>query len=47
MTTGVVPEEPPVLGDGAWRTLLALLIESTEEQFGADWRAYLSRETDE
>ena len=41
MTVGVVPDEPPVLGDGAWRALLAILIESAEREVGPDWRERL------
>ncbi len=38
---GIVPDEPPVLGDGAWRALLAILIESAEREVGHDWRERL------
>jgi hypothetical protein len=39
--SGIVPHEPPVLGDGAWRALLAILIESAGREVGPDWRERL------
>ncbi len=38
----VLPDEPPVLGDAAWRALLAILVGQAEAEHGPDWRAHLS-----
>ena len=45
--TITAPDEPPVLGKGAWKVLLTLLVESAEEQFGPGWRTHLNEMTDE
>lgn len=37
----VVPDEPPVLGPRALRTLLDLLVAGAEAEYGPEWREHL------
>ena len=41
-----VPDQAPELGAGAWRALLAILLESAERELGPDWREHLLDEAE-